>query len=248
MVAGPDAKTLSPRRVVPFRVTRDEAVAALRLWLGRGFFRPGGLAQEASVLAMTPVYVPYWVFEARTHTYWSADSSQTPPGAFGDWYPMTGEHRGSYAGLLIGASGVLTPRETQAICPFDLSAGVAPEEVDLDNVTVEQFALPRKYARPLARQGLAQNESDACAAYVPGRSRNLHVNVLIEGMSSEPVLLPVWILAYRYRDRVFRFLANGQTGRATGTAPLSVGKVLAVVGIVVLAVAGLLAIVASAAR
>ncbi|MCR4415926.1 MAG: hypothetical protein NUV77_26220, partial [Thermoguttaceae bacterium] len=125
---------------------------------------------------------------------------------------------------------------------------LAPEEVDLDNVTVEQFALPRKYARPLARQGLAQNESDACAAYVPGRSRNLHVNVLIEGMSSEPVLLPVWILAYRYRDRVFRFLANGQTGRATGTAPLSVGKVLAVVGIVVLAVAGLLAIVASAAR
>jgi predicted RNA-binding Zn-ribbon protein involved in translation (DUF1610 family) len=248
MIAEPDAKTLSPRRVVPFRVSREEAVAALRSWLGRGFFRPGGLAREASVVTMTPVYVPYWVFEARTYTYWSADSSQTPPGAFGDWYPMTGEHRGSYAGLLIGASSALTGRETQAICPFDLSAGVAPEDIDLDNVTVEQFSLPRKYARPLARQGLAHHEAEACAAYVPGRSRNVHVNVLLEGMSSEPVLLPVWVLAYRYRDRVFRFLANGQTGRATGTAPLSLGKVLAVVGIVALAVMAVLAILAGRAK
>ena len=37
--------------------------------------------------------------------------------------------------------------------PFDLAQGVKPEEVDLDNITVEQFSVGRKYARPLARQG-----------------------------------------------------------------------------------------------
>ena len=36
---------------------------------------------------------------------------------------MSGEHRGSYEGLLVGASGVLTPHETWQIGPFDLDEG-----------------------------------------------------------------------------------------------------------------------------
>jgi hypothetical protein len=230
-----DAKVLAPRRVVPFQLSRQEAEAAMRNWLGRGFWRPGNLAREASVVKMTPVYVPYWVFQATTHTYWTADTSQTPFGARGDWSPLSGEHRGRYSGVLIGASGALTPRETAEICPFDLNAGKPPDEVDLENVTVEQFSVARKYARPLARQGFEQWEAAACESqYVPGRARNVHVNVRIESMSSEPVLLPVWIMAYRYRDRLFRFLLNGQTGRATGQAPFSMNKILGAAAIGIL--------------
>lgn len=236
MVPQKDAKILAPKRVIPFRLSRGEAVAAMRRWLGRGFFRPGNLSQRAAVVKMQPVYVPYWVFRANTHTYWTADSSRTPPGARGDWYPMSGENHCRHANLLIGASGALTPRETSEICPFDLAGGAPPEEVDLDNVTVEQFSLPRKYARPLARSGLEQREAATVAeSDVPGRARNVHVNVRIESLSSEPVLLPVWIMAYRYNDRVYRFLVNGQSGRATGQAPISWLKV-ALIPAVILAV------------
>ena len=237
MVEQGDAKILAPKRVVPFKLAQDEAETAMRQWLGRGFWRPGDLAKQAAVEKMSAVYVPYWVFQATTHTHWTADTSRTPPGARGDWFPLSGEHHGSYSGLLIGASGALTARETAEICPFDMAAGAAPEEVDLEGVTVEQFSMPRKYARPLARQGLEDAETKACAeAYVPGKARNVHVNVRIGKMSSEPVLLPVWIMAYRFRDTVYRFLVNGQTGKATGGAPLSWTKILvaAVIAIVVL--------------
>lgn len=237
LVAQPDAKILSPKLVVPVAISRQQAVAAMRGWLSRGFFRPGDLSAAAAVVRVQPVYVPYWVFAAQTHTFWTADSSQTPPGASGDWYPMAGEHQGQYQNLLIGASGALTPAETEQLCPFDLATGVPPEKIDLENVTVEQFSVPRKYARPLARAGIEQREAAACAAaYVPGRSRNVHVNVQMQALSSEPVLLPVWIMAYRYRDRVFRFLVNGQTGKATGQAPISWQKVAAVAGIIIAAV------------
>jgi len=237
-----DTKVLAPSRVVPFQMDRERAEAAMRQWLGRGFFRPSDLSQRAAVVEMRPVYVPYWVFRARTHTYWTADTNRTPPGARGDWYPVAGEHRGSYEGLLIGASGALSPKETREICPFDLGAGVAPEEVDLENVTVEQFSVPRKYARPLARASLEETEARTCAErYVPGRSRNVHANVRIESMSSEPVLLPVWIMAYRYGDRVYRFLLNGQSGRATGAAPVSWTKILVLGAVLLLLVLLLLA-------
>lgn len=230
MVRQADARVVSPAKVVPFRVTRDQAVGVMRHWLGKGFFRPTGLSEAAMVVEMTPVYVPYWVFTAETHTYWTADTNQTPAGARGDWFPLSGEHRGSHPALLIGASGALTARETWDICPFDMNAGVPPEQVDLENAIVEQFSMPRKYARPLARQGLEEVEAKTCAtAYVPGSSRNVHVNVLIEGMTSEPVLLPVWIMAYRFKDKLYRFLVNGQSGKATGQAPTSLAKVALVV-------------------
>ena len=222
-----DSKTLAPNRVIPFQLNRQQAVASLRAWLGRGWLRPSDLSENAVVTEIMPVYVPYWVFQAKTHTYWTADSSHTPAGARGDWYPMSGEHQGNYEGLLVGASGVLTPNETYQIGPFDLNQGVAPDQVDLEDVTVERFAVPRKYARPLARQNLEFREAETCQTrYVPGRARNVHANVRIESLSSEPVLLPVWIMAYRYREQTYRFLINGQSGKATGHAPKSVWKML----------------------
>ena len=151
--------------------------------------------------------------------------------------------------MLIGASRALTPGETSAICPFDLADGVPSEQVDLENVTVEQFSVPRKYARPKARQGLQSIEAQTCRQrYVPGRARNVKVNCRIEGLSSEPVLLPVWIMAYRYRSRVYRFLLNGQTGKETGTAPFSYQKLAMIIGIAVAAVLILFCLIGLANR
>ena len=227
-----DAKVLAPRRIVPLKVTRDEALACMRKWLPSSFWRPSDLAQQAVIEKMTPVYVPYWVFSADTYTYWTADSSHTPPGARASWYPMSGEHRGEYRGLLIGASGSLTPSETTALCPFDLGQAVPPEQVDLSNVVYEPFQVQRKYARPLAQRGFEELIGRDCQQYVPGNCRNLKVNVRVENLHGEPVLLPVYIMAYRYKGQLYRFLVNGQTGRCTGTAPTSYLKIAAVIGIV----------------
>jgi hypothetical protein len=65
-------------------------------------------------------------------------------------------------------------------------------------------------------------------------------------MSSEPVLLPVWIMAYRFRDQLYRFLVNGQTGRSTGQAPLSWTKILVAAGIVLLVALLVLALASGA--
>jgi len=59
--------------------------------------------------------------------------------------------------------------------------------------------------------------------------------MLVQDIRSEPVLLPTWIMAYRYRDRVYRFVANGQTGKATGHSPVSWRKFFLAVALVALA-------------
>jgi hypothetical protein len=244
----PDAKEIAPESVVPFAINKDQAVYAMREWLSRGFWRPGDLAMQAAVVKMTPVYVPYWVFKADTATYWTADTDRTPAGARGDWCPMSGQHEGSYDGLIIGASGALTHAETAALCPFDLNAAVAPEEVDLKNSIFERFTVPRKYARSMASSGLESLEAQACQQYVPGRSRNMHVALRITNLASRPMLVPVWIMAYRYRDKMFRFLANGQTGKCSGQAPLSYRKIIGAVIIAILVMIFLLFLFSQFAR
>ena len=236
-----DELSVAPKYVIPAAIDRGRAETELRRWLGSGFWRPSDLSSTAVVVKIVQVYVPFWVFRATTFTYWTADSNRTPPGARGDWFPVSGDHRGEYAGLLVGASSVLTPAEIAAIEPFDFSAAVARDAFDLDGVTYERFMVARRYARPTARWAIENLERQACAKYVPGSSRNVKVNVRFEGLASDPVLLPFWILAYSYKGTTHRFLMNGQTGRSTGTAPISNLKIAAAIGIGLAVVAGLLA-------
>ncbi|MCC9605418.1 zinc ribbon domain-containing protein [Blastopirellula sp. JC732] len=221
-----DHKTIAPEAAIPFSIDRSQAERLLRDALKKGYWRPSDLSDAAIIEKITPVYVPFWVFQAKVFSNWTADTSDLPYGARGDWRPVSGQHNAEYRGLLVGASGALTPQETDAIGPFHLNAAVQPSSIDFDSYTVEDFKVSRKYARPYARNGLEELERQACdAEYVPPRSRNVKVNLRIQDMSSEPMLLPIWIMAYRYKDQVFRFLINGQTGKNYGQAPVSYAKI-----------------------
>lgn len=223
-----DQPGLEAQWVLPFQNTHSQVQSILTQWLGKSFWRPNDLVQQAKITELRPVFVPYWSFAAKTWTYWTADSSDVPWSARGDWRPVTGEHFGQYNGVLIGASSVLTPAETQTLCPFNLSLSQPAEQVDLSQWVVEQVKVQRKFARPQARLALEALERSACQKYVPGRSRNVKVNVRLSAMEGHPVLLPIWILAYQYKGQLYRFLINGQTGRHVGEAPVSWWKILGV--------------------
>jgi hypothetical protein len=50
------------------------------------------------------------------------------------------------------------------------------------------------------------------------------------------ILLPIWIAAYKYNAKTYRFLVNGQTGEVQGERPYSVWKItFAALGVAVLA-------------
>jgi hypothetical protein len=236
-----DHKVISPSWILPFVMNQEGAVDVMRKWLSKGFWRPGDLAASAQINHMTAVYVPYWVFRAKTFTYWTADSSATPGYARGDWYPVFGEHRDGHEGILVPASAVLTIEETSKISPFPLQGSLPPNQVNTSWAAVEDFAVARKYARPIARQGIESLEARNCRHYVHGRCRNLRVNTVIEDMSSQSMLLPVWVMAYRYRDEVFRFLVNGVSGTATGKAPVSTLKIVFAILLVVALLGGIAA-------
>lgn len=230
-----------PSRRVPFAVTDAQARAAFEGWLRKGFWRPSSLQHEARLTSMVPAYVPCWSITARTSTHWAADSSVTPPGARADWCPVGGSSTGVVEGLLVVASGSLRQEEVDALVPWRLSAAVPYAREQLEGAVVEDIGLSRRAARPRAMDAIVEAERARCADEVPGKHRNVKVNVLVTDMGSEPVLVPVFIAAYRWRERSFRFVLNGETAKAIGQAPLSVLKV----ALALLAAAVLLGLLAS---
>jgi predicted RNA-binding Zn-ribbon protein involved in translation (DUF1610 family) len=229
LMSRPSARTLQPKYVVPFRIERQAVDGLLRNWLSQGFWRPGDASTESVISKVTPVFVPFWIFSANTEIAWTADTSAVPPGARSNWYPISGTTEKSYDGVLVGASATLTPLEVREICPFDLSQGIAPEQVDLNNIVVEEFRTTRRDARMIAQGILEQLAGHQVEDTIRGKVRNLHINIRAQDLQSVPVLLPTWIMVYHYKDKPFRVLVNGQTGEVVGMAPFSSTKLLMVI-------------------
>jgi len=226
-----------PRWVIPFQIDQARASALFREWLGRGFFQPGDLRRASKVTELRGVYLPYWSFSADCHFFWTADSDATPQGAKAEWAPRFGEHETWYEHLLVPASGALTSYETGKLGEWDLTQAVpwAPELVR--DVPSEAFSVTRKRARSRALAQLEKLVRADSGPKIPGRRRNVKVNPLYTKIEAWPALVPVWILAYEYQTRSYRFLINGQTGKIKGNAPVSLWRLLAVAGLILLALA-----------
>jgi hypothetical protein len=105
--------------------------------------------------------------------------------------------------------------------------------------------LTRKGARERARARFERAVEGAIQAQLGIRKiRNMHCNVLLSDLSSEPILLPIWIFAYLYKGQSYRFVMNGQTGTAAGKAPFSYLKLAAVIAAVLGFVGGLVGLLA----
>jgi hypothetical protein len=56
-----------------------------------------------------------------------------------------------------------------------------------------------------------------------------HKRVVYSGVTFKHLLLPVWIAAYRYHQKVYRVLVNARTGEVQGERPYSPVKIAAAI-------------------
>ncbi|GMV42799.1 MAG: hypothetical protein AMXMBFR64_45150 [Myxococcales bacterium] len=219
MTGGPIAA--APTGLIPFSVVEGEARVLLASWVGFPHLKPAALSRPGAAGSLRRVFIPHWLFTSDVHTCWTADTDEVPDGRRGQWAPVFGETSSTVTGLLIAASGVLPQRHSDKLGHYDLRA-LAPCDWSLPaGAPAEAPAVARRTARAVARSRLIAREHARCAALLaPRRLRHLRVNPLLENMKSTLVLLPAWVLTYRHRGRVRRFVLNGQSGGVRGTAPL----------------------------
>jgi hypothetical protein len=243
----PDDPVEQAEAFVRFRVTPEQARAALAAWLGsRGFFRPSDLRTEARVRELRPLWWAGWMFDADVLMSWAADSDAGSRRS--SWAPHAGQARVAMRRVVVPASQGLEMDECAALVPaYDVSDVTPAPEQAWGDAAVEQFVLQRSSARKLLREALRGVAANHAAAQIPGSNhRNLRVEVLPTRLDTRHLAFPAFVLAYHYRDRLYRAIVHGQDpGCVIGDAPWAVGRialvVLGAIGLVALIVALVLA-------
>lgn len=212
-------------------VDAAQAQGALSHWLGGlGFLRPSDLSESATIEGLKPLWWVAWVFDATASVSWTADSNAGARRSA--WAPHAGKTELRFDRIVVGASRGLSNKETSALIPghrLDLGSTVAPA---LDHAILEQFDVQRSEARGrIIDTASAIAVSRMQANQIPGnRYRNINVELILRGLRTRRCAFPAYVLAYRYRDKLYRAVINGQDASfVVGKAPYSLWKITAVI-------------------
>jgi DNA-directed RNA polymerase subunit RPC12/RpoP len=232
---------LRPESLLAFSVDKKAANDHFARWLGKLWFRPNDLKQLARVQELNGVYVPFWTFDADVDSRWTAEAgyhyyteeeyttqeqgrtvTKTRQVQHTRWERAWGQRNDHYDDVLVCASKGLPAELAARLHTFDTERLVPYSPGFLAGWRAEEYAIDLQGGFSTAKDVMAGSQEKRCASDVPGDTqRNLRVNNTFSRVTFKHVLLPVWIAAYRYHDKVYRFLVNGQTGEVVGKAPWS---------------------------
>ncbi|MCI0357105.1 MAG: zinc ribbon domain-containing protein [Planctomycetaceae bacterium] len=242
-----------PEFVIGFAVTPEQAQEKFRAWLAENtWYRPGDLAAASIADKMKGIYLPFWSFSMLAQSQWQAQIGEhwyrtehyTTCDAKGnvqhhtrrvqetEWWPLSGRHHRYYSGYLVSGSRGLPQDQSLRIQPFNLPALKRYEPYFLAGWLAEEYSVGRDEALKLCHEEFHRQEQRNIAAFLPGDTHSgLAVETDFSHEGSDLCLLPIYILSYRYQDKVYRFLINGQTGRFAGDKPISGTRIGIAVGV-----------------
>jgi predicted RNA-binding Zn-ribbon protein involved in translation (DUF1610 family) len=242
-----------PEFVIGFAITPEQAQEKFRTWLAENsWYRPGDLVVASIADKLKGVYLPFWSFsmlaqsrwQAQIGEYWFRTEHYTTTDAKGnvqhhtrqvqetEWWPLSGRHHRYYSGYLVSGSRGLPQGQSLRIQPFNLPALKRYEPYFLAGWMAEEYSVARDEALVLCQQEFQRQEQQNIAAFLPGDTHSgLAVETDFSQENSDLCLLPIFILSYRYKDKVYRFLLNGQTGKSAGDKPVSGTRIGIAVGV-----------------
>lgn len=250
VATGASTRHIKPNAILPFAITTDQARAIFDRWVRSRWFAPSDLRRLAILEGrLAGVYLPFWTFDCHATTRYTGQRGEyyyvTVPYTTTvngrtvvrhrterrtRWYPASGTVTDRFNDILISAGSSLNPAKLAKLEPWDLRATVAYADQYLSGFRAESY-----------RIGLAQGFSHAREATVPAIHRTIRADIggdtqrIIRAESDyanitfKLLLLPVWLCAYRYRQRIFQIMVNARTGELVGDRPWSAWKIAALV-------------------
>ncbi len=242
-------RQIKPRGLLPFALNEDAARTEMRNWLGRLWFAPNGLQQYARKgRKMQGIYVPFWTYDAGTKTAYTGQRGTVYYVKVGKntvtkvrWRGVSGRVARFFDDVLVLASSSLPKKYTDALAPWDLSLMEPYQPEFLAGFRAEGYTLTLEDGYSEARAYMDRMILRDIKFDIGGdRQRVDSVQTQISDVTFKHILLPVWLAAYKYRGKTYRFVVNGQTGAVKGERPWSAIKIAFAVllGLIVAAIWG----------
>lgn len=229
IIPGQFGGVLRPDFVIPFQLTKEQAVAALRRSCKHRLLIPDAFAKKQCLKAIKGVYVPFWLFDAAVNVTVECDGQHISSVRYGNEEQITTRHydviREGYVEferVPADGSAAMPDDYMDAIEPYDYSGlkpfamaylpGYLADRADVNAEAAYSRAARRmkNTAKAIFRSSIHGYDevSETFSDANPSRRR------------TDYALLPVWLLHADYEGEEYLFAVNGQTGKTVGDFPI----------------------------
>jgi len=259
VATGASSKRIKPKALLPFGIDHKTARELFKGWIRGLWFAPNALKRLARQDSpINGLYCPYWTYDCHATTqytgmrgddYWDTETYTTRENGRSvtrtrrvrrtRWTPASGTVFNRFDDVLVVASESLPRTYAQALEPWDLDKLEPYQDAYLSGFRAESYQvdLPTGFER--AKEIMAVTIRAAICADIGGDHQRISSSSSsYDAITFKHILLPVWLSAYRYRNKVYRFLVNARTGEVQGERPWSWVKIaLAIIAVLPVAAA-----------
>ena len=233
IVPGSLSGALRPDWVIPFKLTKEEAVSLLKTHYRKKPLLPKLFSRQNHLEEIKGIYAPFWLFNGDTQGEATFDATKVRHWTEGKYDVTETSHydawrsgRLSFDRIPVDSSTKMPDEHMDAIEPYDYNElkpfstaylpGFMADKYDVDAATAEERARKRAEASTVAAL------RDSVEGYASVTEKESQVSYHRTGLHY--ALLPVWLLLTKWNGSDYLFAVNGQTGKLVGNLPIDKGR------------------------
>lgn len=222
-----------PDLVVPFKVSKEEAISALSKFLEGKKLLPDLFKDQNHIEEITGIYVPFWLFDSDVRGNVAFNATRTRSWTTGNYrYTKTSHYllkrNGKVGFEKVPADGSSRMNDIlmESIEPYDYTQAVDFNTAYLAGYLAENYDVKSDIVKPRIVERMSNSLISLYQTTVVGYGTSVitHKNLVNENGDIHYALLPVWLLNTKYKGQIYTFAMNGQSGKFVGNLPIDKGK------------------------
>jgi len=235
-------RRLKPRYMLPFSVVHNDAVRFFETWIAKRWFAPGNLKRYATDRdRICGLYIPYWTYDSSTNSVYTGQRGTNHTQSYSTvvngrrvtqtrvvihWRRVHGSVSRFFDDVLIVASRSLPEKYAARLEPWDLEHLEAYNPSYCAGFRSEAYGVGLDEGFEKAKQTMEKTIREDVRRDIGGdHQRITSLQTAYHDITFKHILLPIWLSAYRYKGKVYRFMVNGRTGEVQGERPWSIVKI-----------------------
>lgn len=220
---------LKPDYVIPFKLDKNAAKAALMNHLEGKKLLPKVFKDQNHIDEIKGIYIPFWLFDAdadadirykatKKRVYEDLKNTYTET----SYYGVNRVGTLSFSNVPVDGSSKMDDSLMESIEPFNFGEAVDFQTAYLAGYFADKYDMDVEACIPRANQRIKTSTEEAFKSTVSGYE-TLEVessSINLENSRAKYTLCPVWLLNTTWNGNKYTFAMNGQTGKFVGDLPM----------------------------
>ena len=221
--------TLKPDLVIPFKLDKKAALAALKRHYEGKKLLPKVFKDENHLQEIQGVYVPVWLFDTQAEADVRYRATQVRVWSDSRYdYTQTSYFAVSRSGSLgferipVDGSTKMDDTLMESIEPFDHKDAVDFQTAYLAGYLANKYDVDAEESIERANTRVRQSTEEAFAETTQGYTSVIpqYSSIRLQDGKVQYALYPVWLLNTKWNGKTYTFAMNGQTGKLVGDLPM----------------------------